>query len=368
MEAGREVSPRTSRPEQSSMRNCIRIMIATVYENYGGSAKVLLSSAEALRREFDVNLRAPFDQATSRSQLAFPIETLSTFAMKLGVVPLLIRLLVVEWRHVSRNRPDIVYIHDTPSLIVYGLIARLLRLKVVYHVHGAEGRGPSLWLRDWLTDCKLYVARFLVDPAWPGPWFLIANSVTVPKVVAGGRTRKKRLYLAASISDRKNQILAVEILSEMRRRGHDASLHLCGPILDADYYIRLEAAILAQGMEDHVLLEGVLPPAEIYGRADVVLCPSKFEAQPLVFLEALAAGVPVVASRISAHTEIVETAGLNAGAILAELTAQAFADRIERLEPAYFSEVKAHVATLYAPERFAGKLVEVFRELAGGKE
>ena len=342
----------------------MRILIATVYEIYGGSTKVLLASAEALRAEFKVTLRAPFDNASSRSKLTFPSRSISTFAEKLGALPLLFRLLTAEIGYVARNRPDVIYVHDTPSLIVYGLIARLFRLRVVYHVHGSEGSGLNLWLRNFLTDCKLYVAHFLVDPSWPGPSFLIDNPIPAPRVTMRDRTPARRLYLAGSISDRKNQILAVEILAEMRRRGHDAKLHLCGPIFDKAYVARLETAIRTLGMSEHVLLEGVRPMEEIYDRADVVLCPSRYEAQPLVFLEALAGGVPVVVSRIAAHSEIVEKTGLNAGTILAELTARSFADCIERLEPNYFAGMKGHVATLYAPQHFATKLVEIFREFA----
>lgn len=350
---------------RASSAGRVHILVASVYGTYGGSTKVLMAAAAALDGAFDVTVRAPFEGAASRAPLELSGATLSSAAAKLGAVPRLLRLLATEWRFVSRLQPDAVYVHDAPSLLIYGPIARSRGIKVIYHVHGDEGRGVLRRLRDRLTDAKLYVARFLMDGNWTGPAALIANPVAVPEVAPRERTEARRLFLAASISDRKNQILAVETLAELRRRGRDATLHLCGPVIDAGYHTRLAAAIASAGMARHVVLEGVRSPAEIFDRADVILCPSKFEAQPLVFLEALAAGVPVVASRIEAHAELVADAGLDGIVELADLTPRSFADRIEALDPRAFAGVKAQIAEAYSATRFKRELREAMRRLLG---
>ena len=77
----------------------------------------------------------------------------------------------------------------------------------------------------------------------------------------------------------------------------------------------LEAAIAAAGLTDQVLLLGRQPRdriAELLGEADVVVQPSivlpsgKTEGIPVALMEALASGVPVVATAVSGVPELVE--------------------------------------------------------------
>lgn len=60
----------------------------------------------------------------------------------------------------------------------------------------------------------------------------------------------------------------------------------------------IEARIKKQDMEDIVELKGWLSPEAAYGLADCLLLCSRFEGVPLVMLEAIAAGIPVIASDI----------------------------------------------------------------------
>lgn len=342
----------------------MRVLIPTLYPSYGGSTKILLMAAAALRAEHTVEVRAPFPEADSRQPVAMWIETLGTWGAKLAAVPRVARLLVSEWRHVGRTRPDVVYVHDGPSLIVYGLVAWARGIRVVQHVHGEERAGRFKALKDRLVDSKILIARFLADPAWRGPVHFVMNPQTAPDVTRAPGRGRRRLVMAASICDRKNQILAVATLAELRRRGLDARLHLYGSVVEADYGRRLEAAIGAAGLGGHVLLGGVRAPAEIYADADIIVCPSKSEGQPLVFLEALACGVPVVASDIAAHRELVETLALPPDAMLAPLDAGRFADRIAAVDLDLAASVSERVRAVFAPERFARTLREVFRSIA----
>lgn len=67
---------------------------------------------------------------------------------------------------------------------------------------------------------------------------------------------------------------------------------------------RLGAQMAELGLEGRVTLVGFLPAHGIFEQADLILSPSRFEGMPLVVLEALAAGRPVVASRIAPHVEL----------------------------------------------------------------
>lgn len=92
------------------------------------------------------------------------------------------------------------------------------------------------------------------------------------------------------------------------------------------------------GVEDRVLLIGAQPDVERYfGIADMFVFPSGYEAFGLVTLEALASGVPVVATRVGIAPEIVRD-GVN-GYLVAR-DEQEIGDRMELLAAADFELVR----------------------------
>ncbi|MEZ6014894.1 MAG: GT4 family glycosyltransferase PelF [Planctomycetota bacterium] len=73
---------------------------------------------------------------------------------------------------------------------------------------------------------------------------------------------------------------------------------------DAAYMERCSAHVRRLGIERVVTFEGPVQVAEALARVDVVVLTSISEAQPLVILEAYAAGLPVVATRVGAVPEL----------------------------------------------------------------
>ncbi|OGZ95175.1 MAG: hypothetical protein A3I44_03750 [Candidatus Sungbacteria bacterium RIFCSPLOWO2_02_FULL_51_17] len=73
---------------------------------------------------------------------------------------------------------------------------------------------------------------------------------------------------------------------------------------------RLRDALMREtaerGLADAVLMPGVWPTADIMALADVFVLPSLWEGLPVVLVEAMAAGKPVVTTRVSGAWELVE--------------------------------------------------------------
>jgi glycosyltransferase involved in cell wall biosynthesis len=217
----------------------MRIVVATLYEAVGGSSKVLLAAAEALRAEHKVIVRAPLPSADSRIPRPLSELVLDSWPRKLAALPALMRILRCEWTFAGQSQPDVFYVHDAPSLYVYGLIGRLRGMRVVWHVHMQEGEGMRRVLRNALCDAKLFVSRALVSSPQTKPWTVAANPIAVGPVTRRAGSGARVLGILSSISRLKNQELGLRVLAELRRRAGSARLVIFGNVLEANYRERL---------------------------------------------------------------------------------------------------------------------------------
>lgn len=87
----------------------------------------------------------------------------------------------------------------------------------------------------------------------------------------------------------------------------DLEVWLVGPQdEDKRYARRCQALVEVLGLEEKIRFLGPQPMTEIYPQLDVVLLTSISEGQPLVILEAHAAGLPVVTTDVGACRELIE--------------------------------------------------------------
>ncbi len=156
-------------------------------------------------------------------------------------------------------------------------------------------------------------ARFCGDQA--GPRRVDSDDVSI-------------LYLGR-VERRKGCDVLFDALRMVHERCPPARATFVGPVA-ADMKDELAAFLReAQGWVEHV---GPVPQdqARAYlGRSDLIVLPSRFETLPRVLIEALAAGVPQVASAANGISEIVEH-GLT-GLIVDPVTPAALAEGILRL-------------------------------------
>ncbi|MCD2187708.1 glycosyltransferase family 4 protein [Actinomycetospora soli] len=152
------------------------------------------------------------------------------------------------------------------------------------------------------------------------------------------------LVHVSNLSVSKGSVAAVATCAALRRRGVDATLTLVGPCGDEE----TAAAIAAAG--EAVRWLGPCSTDEVneaLDGADVFLFPSSYvnEAEPLVVLEALSRGVPVVATGRGALPEL-----LPADWLVADPEPEGIADRVTSLRtgPSWRADAAARARALFA--------------------
>jgi glycosyltransferase involved in cell wall biosynthesis len=200
---------------------------------------------------------------------------------------------------------------DRATVLVDGLIAsvvpdvlrpqaRRLRLVVLVHLPlgGAEERAAlsaavaiiatSEWSRRRLLDLhrlppeRVHVAAPGVDPA----------------PVAPGTDGRSRLLCVAAVTPQKGY----DVLAEALAMVADEPWHCDGVgALDRDacFVARLRGELAARGLADRLLLAGPRTGADLaaaYAAADLLVLPTRGETYGMVVTEALARGIPVLAT------------------------------------------------------------------------
>lgn len=142
------------------------------------------------------------------------------------------------------------------------------------------------------------------------------------------RDRPGRILFAARLDSIKRPLLVAEIaLALLKRRGRPDFQFLVAGLGPEEQPLRRRLRLL--GIEHLFVFLGQVPDlAGVLADSDVLIIPSTHEGIPMVLLEALAAGRPVVASDVGAMREVLGSGGgslIGAGAAEAERFAEAIA-------------------------------------------
>lgn len=100
----------------------------------------------------------------------------------------------------------------------------------------------------------------------------------------------------------------IRCLPELKTKGHQFK-YIIGGKADAKEQAAVESLIASLGLQQHVTLAGYIADEEVtdhYLLADVFVMPSKGEGFGIVYLEAMACGVPVIAGNKDGSTEALQ--------------------------------------------------------------
>jgi glycosyltransferase involved in cell wall biosynthesis len=191
----------------------------------------------------------------------------------------------------SLRRPIVALVHHPLSLET-GL--REERRDELY-----QSERAALSHARWVIATSATTARILAEGFdVPGNQITIAEPGTHPAQRARGSGSPVNILAVGAVSPRKGFDLLVGALSDMTDL--DWRLTIAGALdRDPEAAARLHAVIAASGASDRITLTGARPEAELaalYDRADLFVSAALFEGYGMVLAEAMARGLPLLAS------------------------------------------------------------------------
>jgi glycosyltransferase involved in cell wall biosynthesis len=313
--AGQLIAPLRYFPPPRSARH--RVALITPHLGPGGAENVLLEFAAALdRSRYEILVIATQSEDVSwRARWQQQADHVYDLA---GIVAP-DRLAGAIYSIVTNWACDVVLVQN--SLPGYSAIPHLKRdlpgVKIIDLVHSVG--------EDWdLVSCTAAVAedidaRIVISEAGrrhlrgfgvpDEKIWLIRNGIDLERFAAAGpspRSDVKRILFAGRLDPVKRPLILVDIariLSKLRTN-QDFRFVVAG---DGPEGAALRKRLRRAGLETLFDFRGHVPDlAPLLATTDLLVVPSKNEGIPLVILEALASGKPVVASNVGAIREIMD--------------------------------------------------------------
>ncbi len=233
----------------------------------------------------------------------------------------------------KKHRYEFIHCHSPIGGVAGRLVGLFTRTKVIYTAHGfhffkgAPKKNwliyyPIEWVCSWLTDILITIN---IEDFEFAHTHLHAKKVYYTPGIGidvkrfGKREEKKSirsqkreelgildadilLLSVGELNENKNHIVVIKSLAKLKNK----HIHyiLCGVGELNEQYVKL---IQELGLEDRVHLLGFRNDvSELCTAADIFVFPSYREGLSVALMEAMASGLPVVASKIRGNTDLLE--------------------------------------------------------------
>ena len=286
-------------------------VVANIANSICGEHDVIVASGEGDGKMWDM-----LDERVQRVHCRHLIRNISFFDD--------LRTLYDLWKLNRKYRPDVIHLHSSKA----GILGRLAfpSKKVIYTVHGFDtvrlANRRFLFLEKIMQRfCRSIVAVSEYDRRNLFAENIKRNVTTVYNGTASIAVAddlsfgipakyKKTVLCIARVSYPKNSVLFLEVAK----------------LLPQYAFVWIGNKEPVTGTPENVFFLGNIPNAAMYcSLADVFMLPSEYEGLPIVIIEAMSFGKPVVASNVGGVSELVRN-GVNGYAL--ENNANVFAEKI----------------------------------------
>jgi glycosyltransferase involved in cell wall biosynthesis len=261
-------------------------------------------------------------------------------------------------KKIIKTGMDVLYIHSPECCLPFLFNNKIV--PVIYHQHGSANpvvRSKYAYARNrFFQGIFNLIMKLIYNKA---DWIIAIDRPCIAQAAQNGAGKKASLLMNAvdtekfkpnkferiklkkhfGLSEDQHALIFVgriekpkgpgrllECVPYLNAQGLDFHVFIAG---DGTYRANLEEYVLSHGFETQVTFLGHISNFELpryYNMADILILPSEMEGVPMVILEALACGTPVVASNVGGISDLIIDA-IN-GMILCELSPERISSAI----------------------------------------
>lgn len=342
------------------------LFVNTTLFGANGISRVLSSIASALTERHDVTVMTFENEANvdrNRYNLSPKVHVVFKKAIynkcyirravhklnqKTGILPFLNIPALFQWTYLPKHLTDawVEFINEHKFDVVVGVQAKgayilgscvgRIKCKTIGWQHNSyeaylENKGLYYWNQDYLFETYIpKLTNYVVLNEHDKNRYLEmkgikATSIYNPKSFVSERkslVSNKRFIACGAISRAKGFDLLIDSFAEYVKRDNEWVLDIYGKGIEQK---SIQRKIDSYGLQERVRLRGVTKQiADEMINSSIFLLSSRWEGMPMVVLEALECGLPVIAYDITAMTPLVDD-GVE-GRIVQAYDTKAFAD------------------------------------------
>ncbi len=301
-----------------------KILMVSEEGRGGGALKRMLYVAKSSREVADITICCPINATHFIHQCQ--LYNIKYKALTLRPLSKDLRVLLSYIRHFWREVRELKQlIHELSPNIIHAngswqfkavIAAHQMKVKCIWHMN--DTRQPSIvrWIYRGLSsrsDYRIYASYATREyysvydhpkreTLISAPVFFIEETLAAR---GGIQVQKSSIEIltVAYINPNKGIHLMIEALHELVNMSglKHLKLRVVGPVLDSQkkYARKLEDLVVRYELRDHVIFDGYSEKTMHYlAKADVYLCASAHESSPMAVWEAMAVGLPVVATPV----------------------------------------------------------------------
>ena len=380
----------------SDRKTRLRVALVALYpapgaKAPGGVRAVVQNLVAGLRTYNDLQVRVIHchsDIEDSLSTRDHNVQVDYVAMPKRRLVPNTLRAIARVYQLLRQAQPDVVNTHAAH----YTIASLRAGLPTVFTIHGVVHREAQVYksslsdrarflLENWYESHALRHVRDIVAIS---PYVLaeygnrssarfhrIDNPLSPEFFAIPNLEEEGRLLYAGTIDERKNVIDLLRALDIVRQRMPDVRLRIAGRTTNPAYYHEAQQYVGSHDLGSSVQFLGLLDSAALrdeYALCSAVVLASRQETAPMAVIEAMAAGKPVVATRVGGVPDLVDDGGsgflvqLDDVASFAQSVADLLADKDLRHR---MGQRARKLAERFRAQTVASRYRDVYYQVAG---
>lgn len=294
-------------------------------------------------------------------------------------LPILQRLLLIPFRAMLKSfgKPDVVHAHFYSIAAIATVIKKKYGIPLVVTEHSSKINKPASEISalDKKVAAKAYnrcnslicVSKALADNILQN---FNHDSSVIPDMVDnqiysyGGKNKNLSPFVYVSVGNLV-PIKAFDVLIEaFAKADDDAQLYIIG---DGSEKTKIENQITKLGLEGKVKLFGRLNRLEIneiYQHGHVFVLPSQSETFGVSYVEAMYAGLPVIATRCGGPESFVDDSN---GMLVAVNDVEGLADAMNAMRANYSAydpvKISEESTKKFSPDVISGEIIEIYNKI-----